>query len=873
LNARMLLWGWGARVGPAARLGVALVSCGIAASGARAQATPGPAKGGPANGTSGLGVPPAVATTLQEFTAGLVTRAAMLDLRMVPRPTPADYSIASYVLGVAGALSPADTDIIRRRIEAAYSAGDEGTVNELTRQLVRLEPTDTVAQLRLLSTVAGRAQTADARLEAYERILGAQGSGIDASVLSRLALDAALLLQERGDAQGFVAKLSQATRLDPTNKEAASLALAYFSEHLSDAMGRLDLISNLLFADPVDPNVHLLLARELAAGGALDAARRFHRLANALFSGAGSNDETRTVEAMVLNWQLDGPKKVFDELDKQLVTAREQQRRLIKQMTAAKRPTDGVMKPEDVRLAAAYESIRILTADALGDRAKVQESISDLEKSVEDEIAARAEAIKKMAEKSGPGAAAPQPPSGATPAELHAIVCRVKLWTGTVDDKSLAEARKLTGADLGDQRATILGGWIALRSGHADEAVRTLEPLAEADAFAGLGLGVGLMELGRKEEAVEAYRRVAARSPLVPEGAWARSVLITLKALPETLTNLEAPMRSFAAGIPAWVDEMTRSPGSFMVLRLELLKNTLGATEKSGVRVFLQNIAPIPLGLGADRTLNSRLLLMPKLESVSSAAAKGVRPEVVDLDRRLRLLPRETLAFTVWPECGWTGWMLQTLAGQVSRVRWRALQGFMVGQTGVYEPGQLCLTAETESQIRGSLPLARGSGEELAQRVAQASESELQDVGVAVMGAMLQPGGKMTDADRKRVGDAAAARLTGLSPQARLLLVAVLPHAVLAPGMEAFDEAAKADADPMVAGIALVTRVRSAEDPALEKARQSPDAGLRAVAEQVRTRAAAGTMCYARMTPFQALSGGQPEEPKKPEPAKPESKP
>ena len=54
-----------------------------------------------------------------------------------------------------------------------------------------LDPSDTVAQLRLISARIGQFQTAEERLAAYERFTGPEGKGLDPAIRSRLALDAA----------------------------------------------------------------------------------------------------------------------------------------------------------------------------------------------------------------------------------------------------------------------------------------------------------------------------------------------------------------------------------------------------------------------------------------------------------------------------------------------------------------------------------------------------------------------------------------------------------------------------------------------------------------------------------------------------------
>src|SRR5690606_26138102 len=150
-----------------------------------------------------------------------VARIAQLDLRRTPTPTAADFAIAADVLRIAHALAPDDEQILRLLIEAVgQGGGAPEEVTSLSRTLLALNSKDTVTQLRVISDAISRLQSVDARLAAYDNYLGPRGRSLDASVRSRLALDAALLLRERGDIEGFAERLSLAAELDSTNKDA-----------------------------------------------------------------------------------------------------------------------------------------------------------------------------------------------------------------------------------------------------------------------------------------------------------------------------------------------------------------------------------------------------------------------------------------------------------------------------------------------------------------------------------------------------------------------------------------------------------------------------------------------------------------------------
>ena len=208
------------------------------------------------------GVAPAVATEAAGMAALALARIAMADLKLQSDPErqhfpdERDFRITAELLEVAHGLDPTDQDVLRLLIQAWTSAGDADRSDALNRELLALDPRDTVTQLAIVSSRISRLQNVDERLAAYENFLGSKGDKIDPAIRSRLAMDAALLKRERGDEDGFARTLTLACQLDPTNKDAATLALAYFSDRVPDAVGRFELLTNVLKADPFDPEVH-----------------------------------------------------------------------------------------------------------------------------------------------------------------------------------------------------------------------------------------------------------------------------------------------------------------------------------------------------------------------------------------------------------------------------------------------------------------------------------------------------------------------------------------------------------------------------------------------------------------------------------------
>lgn len=796
-----------------------------------------------------------------EFLARQIARLALLDLRATSTPDAGAYRLAALLLGLAREYTPENPDLLRKHLLAAANAGDEAAVLDLSRELLRLDPKDTMAQLRLITaSIRANAQFAEDRVKMYEDFLGPRGRVLDPSVLSRLALDCALLLREQGDDRGFIQKLTLATQLDATHKEAAALAAAVFAERRpDDAPGRLAMLENLLMADPIDPNVHASIARELAAGGAYKGALRFQQNSLKIIRQLGAPTDDAEEDAMVLRWQSEGPRAVIELLNRDLAQARDQAARTIRRLMASGQPTTDAPKPEDIRLTPAFNLIYVMANDAAGDT-----------------VATRA-AVEEMAQRSNLAIATLRDPNkrgSITDEQARAAILdqilqieTVRLWTNVDVEET---RRNLT--ESGDiirevpEAQAILEGWLAIRSNEAEKGIEMLRPYADTSLLSAVAIGVGYEALGQADLAKEAYRKLVAVAPMEIAGAWSRTRLKAMGA--DADPELAAALEAAAAKIPDYIDHMVTDPSRFVRLRVELLQPSPDGLDRAGVRVTLENRAPIPLALGADRALNSRLFFAPKLENFIAGPIDLVRPEIVDVDHRLRLMPRESITVEAWPDLGQCGWLMEALANRSVRLRWRVIQGFVNDPKAGFRPGPMCLSTETEAVVRRPLPDSNLTPEGLAAEVAKAPEVVLMRLAATARAMCLQPllapgmgvveGPPMGAEGIKPVAQAFAARYPTLSLIDRAILVVTLPHLHLAPGMAAFEQTVRADPDPVIRILVLLTRASEVDDPLLAEARNSDDPRLRAAAELFEQRLASSTMYYSRLGRQAATPEGQP---------------
>jgi hypothetical protein len=783
---------------------------------------------------------------LDALLAARIYRTAVLDLRASLNPGPTDFAIAQAALAHAKVFAPQSPELARAMVSAAFAASDEQGVQDATRELVRLDPTDTVAQLRLLSSRIRSIQTVEQRTAAYDRLLGSEGDRLDPSVRSRLALDAALVAREVGNERTFADRLRLAVQLDPSNKDAALLALSFAGPQAQDSRARFELLSNLLLSDPLDPAVHLQVRDELAAGGAYAQAERFHSSAMRI-SGQGEG-LIEKLEGLSLRWRTASPAVTVSELNKLLAIARDQQRRAL-EARGGDVPAD-LRRPEEIRLPIELEELRALAALAAADSATAQAAITDLVASHAETAALMRDPVRRgdISEASAQEAASQADIKSVAwrllagidaPAASEALPAIIDALPTKDADPRVAVLRTLTQFAAAQDQAVLDG----TQDATPDEPYRAI-PRALVLA----------RQPGKLREGAVLLREVERRMPLTALGTWAGSRATTLDL---TSAHAEsATLTSLARGIPTWVDAMATRPGVFQTLTLDHDTNRAKATDVVGLRVRVKNVATVPLAVGEQQAIASRVVLTPRLEVSPPQLASLLQGEVVELDRALRLTPGQELAFTVLrPEAGVLSWVIGSGSANPTRLRYRALQGFGYDVNGILAPGPGGIDTSTGTLERESLPLSRLSIEQLTEKVATAFTAELPELFIACRAAMISDevarrtanAGSLSQAASTPAGpnvqalaQALADAYTTWSAQHRALALSELPFLGDVPSMSVFDAVAQQETEPSVLPLVVLTRVIDAASPALAAAESSVSPPARRIAALQRTRLASG---------------------------------
>lgn len=804
-----------------------------------APAVPPPAQTAPAR-------PPEQAATEARI-ADELRRIALIDVRLPATPGAAHYRLTGAALDLAQRFAPEDAEIARQRAAAAFAAGDETALERATADVVRLDPADTVAQLRLISGRVTKLQTVDERLAFYDRFLGPGGERLDPSVRSRLALDAALLHAERGETEAFARRLTDALRFDGSNKEAATLALSFFTSNVDQPAAALELMLNLLHSDPVDARLHAEVAAVLHRYGVPEPAYRFLQNAANLCAAENCLPPSMQLRLLLLRWQVEGPQTVVDELVGRIAVQ-------LRRAMETGRGSDELLLSTDEIVTA------ILAAADSGDQQTLSSAVELVGQQIEllrtivktRREAVDAELIPSQRDLLREGLQAAETrlqQAIAARAEAVAII-------GAALDTAVAEAdaaAQAVGGEWGRHISLLVRAWAGWHKRDAAPVAAFLQQGDPSFRSAPLlhALTTPLPEGATREQVLAALSRQLAGSPYAAYAA----ALIPDDRAHVLRTSEGETMRSIAEAVPAWVHRAAADPGEFMRVALEPID---GDPRRPQLRITLENRAPIPLAVGSGRPINSRFLLSTRIgpTNIEEQLGLAVQPEVVELDRRLRLAPRESVQMIVDAAPGITGLAIDAASGSHVTTRFHLDQAFTLGALGVSR-GPMASSAETPIGEIALEPATRLSPAELGRAIA-AAEQPLHPLLVAARAHLLAKA-RVAPADAERIADGAVRRLREGTPEEAILIALMLPHESLVPGMSALDDAllraaaedaAGGDPSPLVE-VVLLTRVASPDHPLIAAAE---NAGI-PFASLLRARLREGTVGYASAGPgLQALA-------------------
>lgn len=757
-------------------------------------------------------------TTPEARLAPELNRTARAVLQRDPLTT-ADIEGALVLVQEAANLKPDDADQWRLLLKVAALADRPELRREALRRILELDPEDEGARLMRLLDAIDRYQTIERRIGGYERLLAAENRNrLGLAVASRLALDLALLHQRAGDLEAFGQWLAEAAVIDPSNRDAAALALGFFGDHDGDPYARAELLVNLIMADPTDLGAQISLAQLLLDNGAYPAADRVYELLQVAMKTAGiGRDNEMLADIATVKWALGET-----ELALGLI---ERQRDLLDDMHRQRmRAEDPALTPDDLAaIAAPPDTVLATVAAAIHDRLDDGQSEQAL-RNVRAAYDARLEALGDESE------------TAAERARLHLELAWVTLWLSSdvsAARDALAEAETLL--DLSDTARARFEGWAALREGRPEEAADRLQPLAADDSAARLGLALSDLALDRRREAARQFLSVARERPGTLLGVWAADHLADMLGQRVDLSEQAGRLNELVDTLPRALERYARQPRTAMALRVVPTRRTFDPYEPVLVDIEVTNATVLPLGIGPDGPIRPQIAVFTDLRFARRVEDVATPAFILDIDRNLRLEPGERHVIRLDLRAHQVGDALDEAPLGGATLTVTAMLNFQAGASGLLEPGLLGSTATSSlTRVDG----ARINESWLRQTIDAVKDAEAPDPRHVALLSHVVVRPVPEDADVNFRGLTDEARAAVLPAFARLGAVDQAWLLAVMPGDEAFEpllNTARKSAHHLVQLAYLLFQRTGPDDPMLDAALRDEDKTMRAVVEMIRS--------------------------------------
>lgn len=774
------------------------------------------------------------APTPAQRLASEFARSATMRLSMDPLTVNA-LQAGVGLISEAAALNPESAQYWHTALNVALMAENDELKSRALERLNTLDPDHDIARLMRFNAALDRFQVFEERRAAYERLLTDDNlPRLGEAVASRLALDLALLHQRRGEIDAFSRWLTKAVAWDRANRAAAAIAAGFFRSQVNDPAAVAELLVNLVIADPTDVSAQVDLARLLLEHGAFVGAERMYRLATrSMAKDFRSVPVGLVVDQAVAMWA-----RGLDDQALEVLGRKQNELNLLYRLSMKRQRPE--MTAEDIlSLTLLDQSISTVTAVIHTSRDSREAAAA-----TQTAILACLAAIKDLQDRAATVSADQAQLAQQIQDELaqrHLEAAWIALWLGTHVDQvqnwlDAAAAYQPLCPEARDRFA----GWLALRTGELDKAIALLEPLAQTDPAARLGLAHALHQQGKLREAAGEFLAVNRTQPGSVIGIWAGARLKQIVGQSIGPTEQSVTMDRLIASISVQFDRAVEDPSLAYTLRVIPSKQTYEAYEPLRVTIQLTNNSNYPLGLDREGPIRPQVLILPSVRSAEANRSGSLRPFIIDLSRKLRLGPRETLVVQFDLRDYWPGEAINALAVNGALVKLRAFVNFAINPDGAAMAGLYGTEIEapllrvdgqrlTRPWLDESLELMRstGGGDALLRRMAMFSHF------IAPPPAQQATLEDRQYLDAARVAFAEAyAKLDGPS-QAWLLCVMPRGAPNTVEGIQSVLAIARKSQDRLVTLAYLIWHASGWQDPMFDAAKRSDDSKLRAVAQAI----------------------------------------
>lgn len=763
-------------------------------------------------------VAPAASPEARELLAARVQRIArqLLSVPLDPEGRVPEYALtrARILLDAALTLDADDELGWRRRVELARLEGNDDDRRHALSRVVRLAPRDDRAQLELIQLRVADVSTIDGRLQRLERLLRADSARrLTPALRSRLASQAARLAREIQDQQRFARWLTEATRLDASNAEAAALLLEFARRRNAGELQQLAAAVGLIRAAPLRPAPRLDLAVALASHAVYEQAAAQFRVASDLTRpGLLPADAYRLwVLALGADGQSEDALSLLDALAGRL--AADQQR----QQQAEARGEADPDQADDGQPAQPDRSALLLSLDpqllvleaALADpgsnrRAQALEAVAAaIADAAGDDVDAAVEQLVRIAAPLGDRAL-----SGLDPAPAQAV-----------------------------RERPLFRAFEAFRGGRFPETRQLIEPMRQAgdDPLAAYlharliddtdGRGERLQAVVRSAPTslaalLAGQRLSAANEPITPTAAG--------RALRELMLRHPVALWRMDLDASPWID-----------VRLNIADEAFDPFARIPASITLRNVSDMRLSFDAGAAMPTRSIITVTVNP-GERSSQRLPPDVIDLDRRLTLEPDERIRFDFPLHRG--------SLGEVTRVAPFASWLFnasLLADPRTLADGRIVMgPLGDRDDVRGRLIRGVPASPDRLRQFADglggsADVAAMRNLAMLLAATDPQAGPTLDAPLRGELTAAIDDHLAAAGDAALAWALASLRSGNTAPGLQRlFDLAGRSD-NTLVRCLLLERRVTGPDDPVLTAALRSDDPTLQAYSRAVRATIAA----------------------------------
>lgn len=762
---------------------------------------------------------PTKAETAESRLAQHLCSSATTILRLQPL-TPLALDTATGIMSEASTLAPDDVELWRITLKVADFAENDELQERAIREIARLDPSDNTVGLRRMSRIVDNLQTVEERIAFYERLLKSkQFESLGKPIASRLIFDYALLLRREGRVSAFSEQLAKSVTLDPSNTVAASFAVGYFNANVKDAFGQAELLVNLFLADPTVIETQAALAQLSLDSGAYHAAVRMYDLLSRSRTAQGSFVSNSVIaDRAVALWGAgrgDEALRLIDERQARL-NAAEQVRLLQGNIEITPMDVVDVKVSPPVVLASVRAAILDRMRDPLAKQAQ-QAMIQSYEKAIET-ARGKEDQINQQHF-----------------AASYLELAMISLWMTRDADRGENYVQQAEAIEpLSDAARARFDGWIALCRGNYDDAASSFSQADPEDSAAQIGIALVQLQQKQSGDAARNFLAIARRQPGTLMGVWSANMLFNVVGQPAPISDEAKRINALINAIPMYIDRFPERPSELVNMRITAASTTVAPFQPFIVNLEIINNALFPLAITPTGPIQPQVLIIPTVRVLQQGTLPALDNIMVDIDRRLRLEPKQRIVIPIDLRRYSLGAVLRHYLLTGAFVRFEAIWNFQLSQTGSIEPGLLGGHSETlsarsegvrvnfawlEQAVKDIEFIDRDDDLNRLIMLTHVSNQDLRDMPAEEQSQL-----------RASVPPAVFAAYEQLDPVHKAL---VLSEMALSEPSAQIIQAASASEDRLVRLAYLLNCVRNARDPMIDAAKRSDDPLLQNIANQL----------------------------------------